>query len=374
MKKQLLITLFIVILSAITHTSATASTSSYLLANSKILTTDRAIATWPSTIPAGEKRPVVIFLPGWGGVGAVNASVSSQNTNLVNEGYVTLAIGFDSSATWISDIDVKTMQGLNKLCADATIPANCNAVILVGSSYGGSQNYWVIEYLRSNGYGGGINSVGKVLGFLSEDVGYGAPGTLTNSTTGAFIRTGLAHTSSYAVAMIENLGDTTFPVDECTWGNCGVRVLSNAHLGAQNVFSICPPGGEHGTRGFANWDAWVVSAIKTMIHVTYGVPTFTGYISPLLSVGNTCINSAALPGLSISGINIMANGKPIRLRGVNMGDPFWARGGYGATYSTADYAAISHDWHANVVRISIFPTQWKNTDACRPSRWFGTGS
>jgi hypothetical protein len=140
---------------------------------SKTLTPGRAIASWPSGIPSGEKRPVVVFLPGWGGTGAVNAAVSAQNTNLVNEGYVTLAIGFDSSQTWISDIAVKTLQGLNKLCADAAIPANCNAIILNGSSYGGAQNYWVMEYLQDNGY------AGKALGFISEDAGYGAPGTLT---------------------------------------------------------------------------------------------------------------------------------------------------------------------------------------------------
>ena len=126
--------------------------------NSKVLTAGRAIANWASGIPAGEKRPVVVFLPGWGGVGAVDAFVSAQNTNLSNEGYVTLAIGFDSSTTWISDIDVKTLQGLDKLCTDITIPANCGAIVLDGSSYGAAQNYWVIEYLRSHGYNGSVGS------------------------------------------------------------------------------------------------------------------------------------------------------------------------------------------------------------------------
>jgi hypothetical protein len=167
---------------------------------------------------------------------------------------------------------------LNKLCTDATIPANCNAIILNGSSYGGAQNYWVMEYLQDNGY------AGKALGFISEDAGYGAPGILTDPNTGAYTRTGLADTTSYSVAMIENLGDTTFPVDECTWGNCGIRVLSNAHLtrGDTNVFSMCPAGGEHGTRGYTNWNTWVISAIKTMIHVTSGIPTFTGYTNPYI--------------------------------------------------------------------------------------------
>src|SRR5688500_1530863 len=78
-----------------------------LIITNKTLTAGRAIASWPSGIPTGEKRPVVVFLPGWGGVGAVNASISAQNTNLANQGYVTLAIGFDSPSTWNSDIQVK---------------------------------------------------------------------------------------------------------------------------------------------------------------------------------------------------------------------------------------------------------------------------
>jgi hypothetical protein len=363
MKKNWLLINSLILITALTLTLAgqifsVAEAMPNLAVNSKTLTAGRAIATWNTGIPAGEKRPVVVFLPGWGGSGAVNAAVSAQNTNLVNEGYVTLAIGFDSSAAWISDIDLKTLQGLDKLCADASIPANCNAIILDGSSYGGAQNYWVMEYLQSHGYNG------KALGFISEDAGYGAPGTLTNSTTGAYTRSGLANTASYSVAMIENTGDTTFPIDECTWGNCGIRVLSNAHKarGDTNVFSMCPTGGEHGTRGYANWNAWVISAIKTMIHLTSGIPTFTGYTNPALNVSNACVNAAVLPGLSISGTEIMAGGQPVRLRGVNMGDPFWARGWYGASYSTTDYATLAQDWHANVVRISIFPTQWKNMD------------
>jgi hypothetical protein len=46
-----------------------------------------------------------------------------------------------------------------------------------------------------------------------------------------------------------------------------------------------------------------------------------------------------------------------------MGDPFGARNpSWYPMYSTADYANLSQNWHANVVRISIFPTQWKNMD------------
>src|SRR6187551_3732089 len=92
--QKFMIMLFILLLNQ-TSTEQVFALSSRTLAyavNTKVLTTGRAIASWPSGIPNGEKRPVLVFLPGWGGVGAVNASVSGENTNLVNEGYVTLAI------------------------------------------------------------------------------------------------------------------------------------------------------------------------------------------------------------------------------------------------------------------------------------------
>jgi hypothetical protein len=304
--------LLMVVLMLSGQAHSTVSAMPNLAPNSKVLITDRAIATWPSGIPAGETRPVIVFLPGWGGVGAVKASVSGQNTNLVNQGYVTLAIGFDSSATWESDIAVKTAQGLDALCADASIPANCDAIVIDGSSYGGAQNYWVIEYLLDHGY------AGKALGFLSEDAGYGAPGYITDYNTGAYTRTGLADTASYSVAMIENLGDITFPVDECTWGNCGARELGDAHQarGDANVFSICPPGGSHGNHSaYPNWNAWVISAIKTIIHVTNGIPTFTGYTNPTLSVNNACVTTP-LPGPTVSSIT-RASADPTSAAAVN---------------------------------------------------------
>jgi hypothetical protein len=78
---------------------------------------------------------------------------------------------------------------------------------------------------------------------------------------------------------------------------------------------------------------------------------------------NASVNATALPGLSVSGINIVANGQPVRLRGINMGDPFLARNpAWYPMYTTANYATIAQNWHANAVRISIFPTQWKNMD------------
>ena len=99
----------------------------------------------------------------------------------------------------------------------------------------------------------------------------------------------------------------------------------------------------------------------------------TAFASPGLSIQGKALTPEraiasrpaefTLPGLSVSGINIVANGQPVRLHGVSMGDPFWARNpAWYPQYSTADYADLAQNWGANVVRISIFPTQWKHTD------------
>jgi endoglucanase len=52
---------------------------------------------------------------------------------------------------------------------------------------------------------------------------------------------------------------------------------------------------------------------------------------------------------------LLYNGKPIRLRGVSVGDPLRDREGRPAS----DYEAIAKDWKANVVRIGILPHSWK---------------
>ena len=76
---------------------------------------------------------------------------------------------------------------------------------------------------------------------------------------------------------------------------------------------------------------------------------------------------AALPGpvtaalaasqrLEIAGNALLAGGKPIRLLGVAVGDPLFVR----AKRSIDDFRVIANDWRANVVRISLHPSQWRN--------------
>jgi hypothetical protein len=78
---------------------------------------------------------------------------------------------------------------------------------------------------------------------------------------------------------------------------------------------------------------------------------------------SSVLAAASLPGLSVSGTQIVANGVPVRLRGVNMGDPFWARNSdWYPILTISNYATLGAQWHANIVRISVFPTQWKHMD------------
>jgi hypothetical protein len=260
-----------------------------------VLTSNLAIAEWPAAIPAGEKRPVLVYLPGWDGASNVNAAVSAESVLMKNQGYVTLAIGFNRLGAFQSDLQAQTKAGLDLLCANASIPANCAAITIVGNSYGGSQIDFVTRNLRFNGYN---TATKNVVAFLATDVGYGPPGTITNNpTAGAFTRSGLADVANYSVAMIQRQGDTTFPINDCTYGNCGIRVLSIAHAAAANankVLSLCPAAGEHGDHAYVAtaavpaWNDWVSAAIKTMLHTQRAVPTFTGYTGPTIVPTNAC--------------------------------------------------------------------------------------
>src|SRR5438445_13620329 len=55
--------------------------------------------------------------------------------------------------------------------------------------------------------------------------------------------------------------------------------------------------------------------------------------------------------LDVHGRELLFNGKPIRLRGVAVGDPIHVREGR----SAYDYVVIAKGWNANVVRIHVHP-------------------
>ena len=244
------------------------------------------------------KRPVVVLMPGWGGTGDVPAAQNDAQAQLfANQGYVALNIGFHQTsdlwygdpAEWYSDLAESAKAALDKLCVEAY--ADCSAVVLTGDSYGGTQIHPVVRYLRAGGAYDGTNPERKVVGILGQDSGY-------SQSWEAPID---ADATVYSIAMIENLGDTTFPVDSCAWGNCGARNRADYHQsapGSQYVLSYCPAGGAHGTHG-NDWDAWVLSAVKTMLHTQRRVPKFTGYVEPSLAVSNACL-SAPLSAQTIS--------------------------------------------------------------------------
>jgi hypothetical protein len=74
----------------------------------------------------------------------------------------------------------------------------------------------------------------------------------------------------------------------------------------------------------------------------------------LLHVGLSA-SCLAAGGLRVQGNQLLADGKPVTLRGVAVGDPILARQGR----PLSDYARIARDWHANVVRISLHPSVWE---------------
>ena len=242
-----------------------------------------------------EKRPVVVLMPGWGGVGDVAAVRDARAVMFANQGYVALNIGFHQTnlavGPWYSDLAESAKAALDALCLQTY--ADCSAVVLTGESYGGTQIHPVVRYLRAGGVfdgSGGTNAGRKVVAILGQDSGYTLYWTAPID----------ADATKYSIAMIENLGDGDFPVDLCTDGNCGARNRADYHqtaAGSQYVLSYCPAGGAHGSRGYADWDAWVLSAVKTMLHNQRGVPKFNGYIEPSLAVNNACLTMPlSVPG------------------------------------------------------------------------------
>ncbi len=249
-----------------------------------------------------EKRPVVLLMPGWGGNGDVPATRDAQALMFANAGYVALNIGFHqtNSGAWYSDLSESAKAALEALCVQGY--ADCSAVLLVGESYGGTQTHPVVRYLHANAVfdgSGGANAGHKVLGLLGQDSGY----TLNWAAPVD------ADATAYSIAMIQNLGDSDFPVDTCAWGNCGARNRADYHQtapGSQFVLSYCPAGGSHGSRGYAQWDAWVLSAAKTMLHNQRGVVKFSGYSEPTLMPSNACVTT---PSAASSLSNISTRGR-----------------------------------------------------------------
>jgi endoglucanase len=232
-----------------------------------------------------ERRPVVVLMPGWSGMGDVPAVRNTQALMFADQGYVAMNVGLHqtNSGTWYSDLAESVKAALDALCVQGY--ADCSAVVITGESYGGTQTHPVVRYLHASGAfdgSGGANAGRKVVGILAQDSGY----------TQYWAAPIDADATAYSIAMIENLGDSTFPVDSCAFGNCGTRNRADYHRnapGSQYVLSYCPAGGTHGSRGYTDWDAWVLSAVKTMLHDHRGVPRFAGYVEPSLAVSNACV-------------------------------------------------------------------------------------
>ncbi len=105
-------------------------------------------------------------------------------------------------------------------------------------------------------------------------------------------------------------------------------------------------GGPAGTRGLSrNWKLETRNSARLFQAVLFAA------LPALLSA-----SSLAGEGLTVQGNKLLADGKPVTLRGVAVGDPILARQGR----PLSDYARIAHDWHANVVRISLHPSEWEN--------------
>jgi len=78
----------------------------------------------------------------------------------------------------------------------------------------------------------------------------------------------------------------------------------------------------------------------------------------LSALATVVLSGSSLAGgqLNVRGNQLFEDDQPVMLRGVAVGDPILARAGR----PLSDYQRIARDWHANVVRISLHPSDWKH--------------
>jgi hypothetical protein len=77
---------------------------------------------------------------------------------------------------------------------------------------------------------------------------------------------------------------------------------------------------------------------------------------PLLLLAWTGVCAAQPNQLQVRGADLVWNGEKISLRGVAVGDVILAR----KNRPLSDYKTIAQEWNANVVRLGVHPTVWKN--------------
>ncbi len=244
---------------------------------------------YPKNIAQGEKRPVVILLPGWDGASDVTPASSCDWSN---SGYITMSIGFKKSKqfNWVSNIQQSVQEAISTLAADISIPADITVLALNGTSYGGTQSVLLARTMTA--WKSNIRAI------LSEDAGYTWDGTNTNPATGGNAandpRSIVPRDRPFAISLMQQLGDTTFRPTSCDFGNCGITNRAQAHFlaggaNAQRFYAHCPAGGEHGIRSNANeWATWRVSAMKYMLHTDYSASKHSGYIEPSAMPTNAC--------------------------------------------------------------------------------------
>ena len=70
------------------------------------------------------------------------------------------------------------------------------------------------------------------------------------------------------------------------------------------------------------------------------------------------VRAAEPARFDIVGPDLHWSGRPVRLKGVAVGDPFYVRKDRDG--SVSDFATIRDVWRANVVRLSLHPTHWRH--------------
>ncbi|MGY0195284.1 hypothetical protein ACWA7J_09420 [Leptothrix sp. BB-4] len=173
--------------------------------------------------------------------------------------------GLSTLALVADGLTESTLQeAVQRACASPSI--DCGNAVLVGQGRGAA---WVDTLARR--WSADLATTGtavtepRVRAVLTVDAGYTPPGRVMD---GRWIRTSLADTSRWQVAMIQNRADPRASL--CDADGCGVLPLAVAH-GARSdpVLSACPTAAQ---ADLASRDAWISAALRSMLGTGPALP------------------------------------------------------------------------------------------------------
>ncbi len=210
----------------------------------------------PVITPLG--RPLLVLL----GDTATPSALAARQA-LTDAGYVTLDVRDDDAGTGPPPL----LPAITRRCAAADPAVDCGALVLVGFGATGAVQVdplarrWQADTDDPPGW--------RVRAVLTVGAGYTPPARVMD---GVWQRSDLADIRRWQVGMIQSRDDPRAGV--CDADGCGVLPLALAHgARSQPIASACPRAGAAGSAdASSDTSAWLVAAVRTLLHVAEGRP------------------------------------------------------------------------------------------------------